>query len=101
MKNLKFYLMALTVIFLIGCGSEDPRADGKAKLAAEEVKLGGITEEEAECMANLYSDNFPDDDEWETLLSMYDYSMEEQYELGFRYGNGEVLTAEEQKIVDI
>ena len=67
----------------------------------EELKLGGITEEEAECMANLYSDLFTDDDEWETLVSMYDYSMEEQYELGVRYGSGGSLTAEEQKIVEV
>ena len=101
MKNLKFYLIALTAIFLIGCGSEDSRADDKAMIAEEEFKLGHITKEEAECMANLYSDNFPDDDKWATLISMYDYTMEEQYELGLKAGAGEKLTAEEQKMLDV
>ena len=99
MKNLKFYLMALTAIFLIGCG--DPRAEGKAKIAEEEFKLGGVTEEEAECIADLYSDHFSDDEEWAVLVSMYDYTMEEQYEIGYRAGQGEALTAEEQKMVDV
>ena len=101
MKNLKFYLIALTAIFLIGCGSEDSRADDKAMIAEEEFKLGHITKEEAECMANLYSDNFPDDDKWATLVSMYGYTMEEQYELGLKAGAGENLTAEQQKMVDV
>jgi len=99
MKNLKFYLMALTAIFLIGCG--DSRAEGKAKIAEEELKLGGVTEEEAECIADLYSDHFSDDEEWAVIVSMYDYTMEEQYEIGFRAGQGEALTAEEQKMVDV
>ena len=99
MKNLKFYLMALTAIFLIGCG--DSRAEGKAKIVEEELKLGGVTKEEAECIADLYSDNFSDDEDWATLLSMYDYTMEEQYEIGFRAGQGEALTAEEKKLVDV
>ncbi len=99
MKNLKFYLMALTAIFLIGCG--DSRAEGKAKIAEEELKLGGVTKEEAECIADLYSDNFSDDEDWAALVSMYDYTMEEQYEIGFRAGQGETLTAEEQKMVDV
>ncbi len=101
MKNLKFYLIALTAIFLIGCGSEDSRADDKAMIAEEEFKLGHITMEEAECIANLYSDNLPDDDKWATLVSMYDYTMEEQYELGLKAGAGEKLTAEEQKMLDV
>ncbi len=84
MKNLKFYLMALTAIFLIGCGSEDSRAEGKAKIAEEELKLGGVTKEEAECIADLYSDNFSDDEDFATVVSMYDYTMEEQYDIGFR-----------------
>jgi len=91
--------MALTAIFLIGCG--DPRAEGKAKIAEEEFKLGGVTEEEAECIADLYSDHFSDDEEWAVLVSMYDYTMEEQYEIGYRAGQGEALTAEEQKMVDV
>ena len=99
MKNLKFYLMALTAIFLIGCG--DSRAEGKAKIVEEELKLGGVTKEEAECIADLYSDNFSDDEDWAALVSMYDYTMEEQYEIGFRAGQGETLTAEEQKMVDV
>ena len=99
MKNLKVYLMALTAIFLIGCG--DSRAEGKAKIAEEELKLGGVTKEEAECIADLYSDNFSDDEDWAALVSMYDYTMEEQYEIGFRAGQGEALTAEEQKMVDV
>ena len=99
MKNLKFYLMALTAIFLIGCG--DSRAEGKAKIVEEELKLGGVTKEEAECIADLYSDNFSDDEDWAALVSMYDYTMEEQYEIGFRAGQGEALTAEEQKMVDV
>ena len=99
MKNLKFYLVALTAIFLIGCG--DSRAEGKAKIAEEELKLGGVTKEEAECIADLYSDNFSDDEDWAALVSMYDYTMEEQYEIGFRAGQGEALTAEEQKMVDV
>ena len=101
MKNLKFYLMALTAIFLIGCGGKDSRADDKAMIAEEEFKLGHITMEEAECIANLYSDNLPDDDKWATLVSMYDYTMEEQYELGLKAGAGEKLTAEEQKMLDV
>ncbi len=101
MKNLKFYLMALTAIFLIGCGSEDSRAEGKAKIAEEELKLGGVTKEEAECIADLYSDNFSDDEDFATVVSMYDYTMEEQYDIGFRAGQGETLTAEEQKMVEV
>ena len=94
MKNLKFYLMALTAIFLIGCGSDDPRAEGsddpraegKAKVAEYELELGHVTKEEAECMAEVMSDFFSDDEKWAVYVSLMDYTIEEQWALGEAIG---------------
>ena len=97
MKNLKFYLMALTAIFLIGCGGKDSRADDKAMMVEKELEYGHVTKEEAECMVNLLSDAFTDDEDWATLVSMYDLSIAEMAMLGM----GDELSAEEQKMADI
>ena len=97
MKNLKFYLMALTAIFLIGCGSEDSRADDKAMMVEKELEYGHVTKEEAECMVNVLSDSFSDDEDWATLVSMYDLSIAETAMLGM----GDELSAEEQKMMDL
>tara|TARA_B100000427_G_scaffold320958_1_gene320891 strand:+ start:430 stop:846 length:417 start_codon:yes stop_codon:yes gene_type:complete len=97
MKNLKFYLMALTAIFLIGCGSEDSRADDKAMMVEKELEYGHVTKEEAECMVNLLSDALTDDEDWATLVSMYDLSIAEMAMLGM----GDELSEEEQKMMDI
>lgn len=97
MKNLKFYLMALTAIFLIGCGSEDPRADDKAMMVEKEVEWGHVTKDEAECYVNMSSDFFTDDDEWATLVSMYDLSVLEQAMIG----TDVEVSAEEQKMMDL
>tara|TARA_B100000003_G_C10721016_1_gene286977 strand:- start:102 stop:518 length:417 start_codon:yes stop_codon:yes gene_type:complete len=97
MKNLKFYLMALTAIFLIGCGGKDSRADDKAMMVEKELEYGHVTKEEAECMVNVLSDSFSDDEDWATLVSMYDLSIAEQAMLGM----GDELSAEEQKIMDV
>ena len=95
MKNLKFYLMALTAIFLIGCG--DSRADDKAMMVEKELEYGHVTKEEAECMVNVLSDSFSDDEDWATLVSMYDLSIAESAMLGM----GGELSAEEQKMMDL
>ncbi len=97
MKNLKFYLMALTVILLIGCGSEDSRADDKAMMVEKELEYGHVTKEEADCMVNVLSDSFSDEEDWATLISMYDLSIAESAMLGM----GDELSAEEQKMMDI
>ena len=97
MKNLKFYLMALTAIFLIGCGSEDSRADDKAMMVEKEVGWGHITKEEAECVVNMSSDLLTDDEDWATLISMYDLSVVEQAMIG----TGSEVSAEEQKMMDL
>lgn len=97
MKNLKFYLMALTAIFLIGCGSEDSRADDKAMMVEKEVEWGHITKEEAECVVNMSSDLLTDDEDWATLVSMYDLSIVEQAMIG----TGAEVSAEEQKMMDL
>ena len=97
MKNLKFYLMALTAIFLIGCGSEDSRADDKAMMVEKELEYGHVTKEEAECMVNLLSDALTDDEDWATLVSMYDLSIAEMAMLGM----GDEISEEEQKMMDI
>ena len=97
MKNLKFYLMALTAIFLIGCGGKDSRADDKAMMVEKEVEYGHITKEEAECVVNMYTDILTDDEDWATLVSMYDLSIAESAMLGM----GDELTAEEQKMMNI
>ncbi len=97
MKNLKFYLMASTVILLIGCGSEDSRADDKAMMVEKELEYGHVTKEEADCMVNVLSDSFSDEEDWATLISMYDLSIAESAMLGM----GDELSAEEQKMMDI
>ena len=97
MKNLKFYLMALTAIFLIGCGGKDSRADDKAMMVEKELEYGHVTKEEAECMVNVLSDSFSDDEDWATLVSMYDLSIAESAMLGM----GDELSAEEQKMMDL
>tara|TARA_Y100000741_G_scaffold185110_1_gene140646 strand:+ start:119 stop:523 length:405 start_codon:yes stop_codon:yes gene_type:complete len=97
MKNLKFYLITITAIFLIGCGSEDSRAEDKAMMVEKEVEWGHITKEEAECVINMSSDFFTDDEDWATLVSMYSLSVVEQAMIGAD-GN---LSAEEQKMMDL
>lgn len=108
MKNLKFYLIVFTTIFLIGCGNEDsvaedsiaedPRANGKARLAEIEFALGHITNEESECIANVFSDYFDDDEEWDALVALMEYTPEEQYEIGLNVLDA---TEEEQKMLDV
>ena len=97
MKNLKFYLVALTAIFLIGCGGKDSRADDKAMMVEKEVEWGHVTKEEAECYVNMSSDFLTDDEDWATLVSMYDLSIVEQAMIG----TGDEVSAEEQKMMDL
>ena len=97
MRHLKFYLITITAIFLIGCGSEDSRAEDKAMMVEKEVEWGHITKEEAECVINMSSDFFTDDEDWATLVSMYSLSVVEQAMIGAD-GN---LSAEEQKMMDL
>ena len=111
MKNLKFYLMALTAIFLIGCGSDDSsaegddsRAEGKAKVAKYELEMGYVTMEEAECMAEVLSDYFSDDEKWATYLSLMDYTIEEQLALGEAIGERMAegtASEEDRKLFDV
>ena len=97
MRHLKFYLITIIAIFLIGCGSEDSRAEDKAMMVEKEVEWGYITKEEAECVINMSSDFFTDDNDWATLVSMYSLSIVEQAMIGAD-GN---LSAEEQKMMDL
>tara|TARA_B100001778_G_scaffold233781_1_gene194741 strand:+ start:205 stop:603 length:399 start_codon:yes stop_codon:yes gene_type:complete len=97
MRHLKFYLITIAAIFLIGCGSEDSRAEDKAMMVEKEVEWGHITKEEAECVINMSSDFFTDDEDWATLVSMYSLSVVEQAMIGAD-GN---LSAEEQKMMDL
>tara|TARA_B100000965_G_scaffold279790_1_gene237641 strand:- start:294 stop:692 length:399 start_codon:yes stop_codon:yes gene_type:complete len=97
MKNLKFYLITITAIFLIGCGSEDSRAEDKAMMVEKELEWGHVTKEEAECYVNMSSDFFTDDDEWATLVSMYDLSIVEQAMIGADGNPSE----EEQKMMEL
>ena len=69
MKNLKFYLMALTAIFLIGCDSEDPRAKDIETLVDLEMLYGDMTRFEAECFINIWSDAIEDDGLWDWMVA--------------------------------
>tara|TARA_Y100000768_G_scaffold240801_1_gene182421 strand:- start:288 stop:686 length:399 start_codon:yes stop_codon:yes gene_type:complete len=97
MKNLKFYLITITAIFLIGCGSEDSRAEDKAMMVEKELEWGHVTKEEAECVVNMSSDLFTDDKDWATLVSMYSLSYMELAMIGADGNPSE----EEQKMMDL
>tara|TARA_B100000214_G_scaffold237334_1_gene173524 strand:- start:216 stop:662 length:447 start_codon:yes stop_codon:yes gene_type:complete len=106
-KILKISIFILVAIFLIGCGGEDPRAEDKdpradraedkAMMVEKELELGHITKEEAECMINLFSDFFSDDEKWATLVGLYNLPYREQIMLGLK----EDLSADEQKMLMI
>ena len=96
-KILKISIMTMAAIFLIACGGEDPRAEDKAMMVEKELEYGHVTKEEAECMVNLLSDALTDDEDWATLVSMYDLSIVEQAMIG----TGDEVSAEEQKMMDL
>ena len=103
-KILKISIFILVAIFLIGCGGEDsraedkdPRAEDKAMMVEKELELGHITKEEAECLINLFSDFFSDDEKWATLVGLYNLPYREQITLSFK----EDLSADEQKMLMI
>ena len=104
MKNSKFYLMVPLAIFLVGCGSEDPRAEDKARIVEMELELGHITKEQAECTAEVLSDHFPDDEKWAVFLSTMDGTYEENLAkgeaLGERIAQG-TATEEDKKLFNV
>jgi len=92
-KILKISIMTMAAIFLIACGGEDPRAEDKAMMVEKELEYGYVTKEEAECMVNVASDFYSDDEKWATYVGMYDLTLEEQVLLSDK----ENPTADEQK----
>ena len=69
-------------------------------MVEKEVEWGHVTKEEAECYVNASSDFLTDDEDWATLVSMYDLSIVEQAMIGTGGEDGEV-SAEEQKMMDL
>tara|TARA_B100000214_G_scaffold332447_1_gene273957 strand:+ start:174 stop:593 length:420 start_codon:yes stop_codon:yes gene_type:complete len=86
--------MVPLAIFLVGCGSEDPRAEDsedpraedKARIVEMELGLGHITKEEAECSAEVLSDFFSDDEKWAAFMSLSEGTFEEQMAMGEALG---------------
>ena len=64
MKN---FLIAFSIFILASCS--DPRAKDIEKLVAIEMLYGDITDFEAECMLNIFSDAIDDDDLWDWLVA--------------------------------